>query len=589
MSEWLRQCLTQHEECCTTRVSHLPTRVIDVNSSGGSNADPFLVETQQRYGEWIALSYCWGSSKALRTTLETIHHFYKRIPMCDMPKTLRDAVIITRRLGYQYLWIDSLCIIQDSEEDWNAESAMMASVYGDSALTIAAEASIDCNTGIFDVSNQHRQQIVEYPFTVRAYSHENQVEGRLHFRELLRESKYCENPLSTRAWSLQEGILPRRVLHFSEQQMYWRCYENQASEECPEVPSSVILPIQWETKFFESGSFRLGNMLQETEPLHENGSEKTLSSWYYTVNSFITRAITFRQDRLIALSAVAKVTGRKLGQPVEAYKAGLWTHDLHRGLIWSNGCIPLLGCQPKYIAPSWSWVSLEIGDAQPPFESGGVRGIYDFNFIQLSDYLHDWDADIHLVHVENLNGDPFGLVTNGSIELTGLSLPICRCEIPYKWFDYYEAYAKKVDSFSDGDEANVEDINELSEVSRTEEWIPDITCELEPTRKGEMLEETSEQMLSNPAQRYTTGDCLTFSFKPHISNKLHSNVLLVQIMAWKYQRVGTSWENEIEVGTLILESSNSMENEYRRIGCGALKLSNKLLEREWIRKLVKIV
>jgi hypothetical protein len=119
-SQWLQNCLDAHDEC-PKQLSPLPSRVIDV---GNNERDPFLHISQGECGPWLALSHCWGLEQSFTTTSSTLDFFTKGILMSDLPQTFKDAIWITRRLGYQYIWIDSLCIIQDSAEDWEAESKM---------------------------------------------------------------------------------------------------------------------------------------------------------------------------------------------------------------------------------------------------------------------------------------------------------------------------------------------------------------------------------------------------------------------------------------------------------------------------------
>lgn len=112
-------------------------------------------------GYWIALSYCWGQdpdTMPLRTTTLNIADHCKGIAIVNLPKTFRDAVTVTRKLGYRFLWIDSICIIQDSEHDWKFESQNMIYVHSNSALTISAEASRHAHDGLF-VTRDIREQL----------------------------------------------------------------------------------------------------------------------------------------------------------------------------------------------------------------------------------------------------------------------------------------------------------------------------------------------------------------------------------------------------------------------------------------------
>src|ERR1700737_4722429 len=111
-TEWLRTCLDDHNAYCkaSRRVEdRLPTRVIEV---GHDSHHPRLLATKGRVGSWIALSYCWGGNSPFVLTENTVEDLRRGVPLSNFPATLRDAVVITRRLGVKYLWVDALCIQQ---------------------------------------------------------------------------------------------------------------------------------------------------------------------------------------------------------------------------------------------------------------------------------------------------------------------------------------------------------------------------------------------------------------------------------------------------------------------------------------------
>lgn len=141
ISTWIKDCQDNHSACkSTTSCGTLPTRVIDVGSPDG-RTEPRLYETSGEPGDYIALSHCWGGAQPLRTTKETICSLKTCIPWAELPNTFQDAIKVTRGLGIRYLWIDSLCIIQDDAQDWEREAANMAVIFEAAYLTIAATAA----------------------------------------------------------------------------------------------------------------------------------------------------------------------------------------------------------------------------------------------------------------------------------------------------------------------------------------------------------------------------------------------------------------------------------------------------------------
>jgi len=154
-SGWLRSCLQNHDTFCADHTSPLPTRVLNVGSINGI-VEPYLMVTEGRLGKWVALSHCWGTGTPFTTTTANLSERQRSIPFGHFPATFQDAIIICRRLGFEYLWIDSLCILQDSPSDWRTESTQMSHVYSNASVTLIAEASRDSSGGIFASGNAGR-------------------------------------------------------------------------------------------------------------------------------------------------------------------------------------------------------------------------------------------------------------------------------------------------------------------------------------------------------------------------------------------------------------------------------------------------
>jgi hypothetical protein len=146
ITSWLSECKSNHSNCPSNTDVALPTRLIDVGHNG---ATPRLVLTEGGRGEYLTLSYCWGSTNQSTTTLANLNDRLNVLPLNSFCQTHRDAIEITRRLGFQYLWIDAICIVQDDLADWNRQSAKMFNIYRDSVLTIAASWARDADEGIF--------------------------------------------------------------------------------------------------------------------------------------------------------------------------------------------------------------------------------------------------------------------------------------------------------------------------------------------------------------------------------------------------------------------------------------------------------
>lgn len=117
---WMEECENNHPDCREhTDLPELPTRIIDVGDEG---RDPRLVDGAGRYSQYATLSHCWGDVPTIKTETESIRLRRDGIPLETLPKTFCEAIQVCRKLGMPYLWIDSLCIIQDSKGDWEYHS-----------------------------------------------------------------------------------------------------------------------------------------------------------------------------------------------------------------------------------------------------------------------------------------------------------------------------------------------------------------------------------------------------------------------------------------------------------------------------------
>src|ERR1700761_5572226 len=149
---WLAMCENFHKTCQTIPDNmRPPTRLLSIGVLGGEHLK--LVEPRSSV-DWICLSHRWGgkSPKCL-TKRSNYEKQLKGISWDDLPSTFQDAVTFSRRLGHQYLWIDTLCVIQDDDDDWRRESSRMADYYGGSALTLSATSAVDCDSGLFKESS----------------------------------------------------------------------------------------------------------------------------------------------------------------------------------------------------------------------------------------------------------------------------------------------------------------------------------------------------------------------------------------------------------------------------------------------------
>jgi hypothetical protein len=200
--KWLRDCNESHPQCAalSTKDFRLPTRLIRVNGPTDSLAQVVDTREDLTTGPYITLSYCWGQSITTRLLLANLDEMKTGFPIDSLPKTLRDAIAFTRKLGISYLWIDSLCIIQDSKTDWEAEAIRMGEVYGQSYCNLAATNSSDSDGGLFWDENPHSVRPIVLTPQIQPIIAEPVV---LFDRNMWQMRIETSSPLNNRGWVLQ--------------------------------------------------------------------------------------------------------------------------------------------------------------------------------------------------------------------------------------------------------------------------------------------------------------------------------------------------------------------------------------------------
>lgn len=355
----MRECYTlpDHASCRDKppRTKHLlPRRVIDVGPSDGSRA-PYLLLTNGSYGSYVVLSHCWGTYQPFVTKKSTLESNMKYISMLSLPKTFRDAVYITRGLGIRYLWIDSLCIVQDDTADWESESANMIRIFQNATIALAATAATDSREGCC-----LRRRIRSLNMNIHKFPKTSTIYVRKVPTEVTLRQYILEAPLNQRAWVLQELLLSSRVVHFAQDQMYWQCSSRLTSEDGlldQNFISNYTSPVPIEDGSngelrLQSRVFRLvGNLTTKIEWWDQDISR---DYWWTIVEEYSRRKLTRISDRLPALAGLTEFFQTRTGDfPV----AGLWREDLLFGILWHVREPKKLG-MPSSL-PSWSWASIE--------------------------------------------------------------------------------------------------------------------------------------------------------------------------------------------------------------------------------------
>lgn len=220
VAEWMLQC-KEHASCQTGTAQDpaLPSRVIAINEDSIR-----LLATSHLTGQYIALSYCWGGPQPCQLQRSNKAEYENEIVRSNMPKTIRDALSVTEKLGFQYIWIDSMCILQDDEDDKIAEIGKMQDIYSNASLVVCASASQSCGEGFLDTGLAPGASPL-LPDT-GALLKCGLPSGSVGTVRLIDRAEYrqSEEALFSRGWTLQESLLPTRLVRFGAC-LSWECKE----------------------------------------------------------------------------------------------------------------------------------------------------------------------------------------------------------------------------------------------------------------------------------------------------------------------------------------------------------------------------
>ncbi|KAI0438505.1 heterokaryon incompatibility protein-domain-containing protein [Xylaria telfairii] len=341
--KWLENCYKYHPRCGGRDAMPLPTRVIDLGDPDNKSR-PKLLITNGLEGRYVALSYCWGTGRGihkLKLRTETLQAFQVGIDEGLMTRAHREGLQITRELGYRYIWIDALCIIQGSDalsrEDWAREAIRIPQVYGNAELTIVAGRSEDSRHGFIAPTSK--------PAAPPA-------------------SLLCSLPgigLSPDFWiglKRSRDIGPTDLRAYKEQ-LSFKCREREDYEDG-----------HWDFHGRHDGWYDLTR-----DPTLPRYLRRALPAWYALTVEYSKRSFFDPTDNFAALAGVAFKFQKAIAleHSNTRYLAGLWEVDMIAGLLWRSSrivdpshkplCQPLAVTGPNAgkeitIAPSWSWMSL---------------------------------------------------------------------------------------------------------------------------------------------------------------------------------------------------------------------------------------
>lgn len=345
---WHDNCIKEHIKCPRQDLP-LPRRLLDVLARTDDGTDGVtLVETGglsklPNNTRYVALSYCWGGWTGLITKKENLESMMRNISLEELPAVVKDAIYVCRRYGVQYLWVDAFCICQDDAVEWQNEAVNMANVYGGCEFVISVLTSSKANEGFLKERNFKPVSLGSVKVSYGTWCDSVTLFIRRIPRSL--DEEFEHSPLNRRAWLLQEKILGPAVLHYGRDQLIWECNTGHLCSETRET--SAVSP----------------TVIRISDILGTESSVGISDLWDSILEEFTSRHLTYRKDRLPALSGIASKL-RKYGACTGRFVAGMWETGLEFQLMWYTVDITrtnsFSSVQPNSRIPTWSWAHRDV-------------------------------------------------------------------------------------------------------------------------------------------------------------------------------------------------------------------------------------
>jgi len=391
----LETCLSSHLSCKTgieSPPSSMPSRLLSIEQRN-SHTILRLIDVGQGFDKkYAALSYSWGNTQdppPLTTARSSMEEMRDGIDHARIPSTLQDAVTVCLRLSIQFIWIDSLCIIQDDTGDWEIEASKMGDVYRNAFVTIISASTMSCHESFLGQKRDGSVALARVESQPNTFIRVRRIINRgyhLRCHEVWTESPI--DPIDRRAWTLQERIMSSRSIIFTGAEVQWECHTTKACECQQETEESICEMVR--------------------EGLSAPDPRITAARiWEQLIIEYTRRRLTVPQDKLPALSAIAKRLSGPLGS---GYFAGIWMESFVNGLCWSTShsfegtpSEDEAYFPSKYVAPSVSWASV-IGQIKYTNERRGAGELR-------------WTASLQSYGIVHGSKDLFGRTAEAYIDM----------------------------------------------------------------------------------------------------------------------------------------------------------------------------
>ena len=487
IQQWARECVQDHPSCSSGGFS--PRRLLYVAGSRHGQQTIRLVETWPDFSRpFVALSHCWGKTRQATTTKANYAQRLSGIAPEGLSRTFQDAIWVTRELGLRYLWIDSLCVIQDDPDDWEREASKMSQLYGAAYLTLAASHGADGNAGLFPLAARENS-----PILLSTTGTDPERESRTSVVTLLPipclrpesivhqvfgkdgADESCPIPISEpllgRGWAFQERALSARVVHFTRQELVWECKTKQCCD-CGAIMmsgmsfmASLMGSLKRQTAGRTDDSDQRPMPRDDREAQYIKGSATEVGArtqhsilepervWKKIVRMYTGRQLTKAEDRAAAFAGIAFAFSNMFGSEdddiVGVFAAGLWDSFLPGMLLWSCASRSFLdlpgperGRRVKDSKlPSWSWYSVTgpcafLDEPWQRSSCGGPRV-----FMRDDDFTPEVDFNYHV-------SDEFAFqyMSGGKLDILGATLLLARRDSADEDFSLVKNDVRRCDS-----------------------------------------------------------------------------------------------------------------------------------------------
>lgn len=425
LRKWLEDCGSEHGKACQSasemdaaEVRRMRTfRLIDVKRKAIQSFEDANIANFK----YVALSYMWGKKQRVMLVSQNESLLSEDNALdCNVSRTIADAINLVRSFGLEYLWVDALCILQDSDSDKKEQISNMDMIYKEARLTVIAASGDDADAGLPGLTPGSRTVRQEEVIVIAPGSDNPGLSIVSTLSAVTSGSVTVPHPFSktkwnTRGWTLQERALSLRVLTFTEEQIYWAC---QCSQWCEDTYAECSLG---QFSYYSSNRQELSIQVNRLHSIAWHAQDPIDQLWQryqVLVSQFGEREFSFEGDAHDAFAAILKEMSRHTG---ERFLWGIPASRLELGLNWSArggaerrdvvSTLPMTSLNRRVPFPSWSWLGwkgpLELWIRDDRVDMGEEP--------EVMCYIHR-NSPLRLVRVGRLfadTGNPNEVSTNG--------------------------------------------------------------------------------------------------------------------------------------------------------------------------------